>query len=99
MNRDHGGTYISLTTKDDNDFAIHYSHMEMLEQWMTEYIAGSRHDCLLNLEFHNGGTLRVPLSQIAYFADNTPDQREANWEHHRIITSRRKELHPSYESD
>lgn len=96
MNKEHGGTYISVATKLGEDYAVHHSHMEMLESWFHEYIAGTRPDSLLNLALWGDGTWRVPLSQIAYFADNTPEQREANWARRDGIEKRRAELYPDW---
>jgi hypothetical protein len=97
--KEHGGTYISVATKLAEDYAVEYGHMEMLETYFKEYIAGTRPDMLLDLALYGDGTWRVPLSQIAYFADNTPQQREANWERRAAIERRQKELHPEYNDD
>ena len=102
-NGPHGGDYISLTTRAGDDFAIDMGHLEQLESEFERYTndmgdeRGHTVDKALNLTMHNGGTLRIGIAAIAYFAENTEEQREATWKFNRAVNDRKKELYPDWE--
>lgn len=106
MKGEYGGSYLSLTTRTGDDYPIAFSEAEQLEAAMEAYanqvvvhpvVYGV--DKLLFLELVGGSTLRIPVSAVLCFSENTEDSREKAWEFNDRIKKRKQELHPDWKAD
>lgn len=103
MRGEHGGSYLTVTLKNNDGFAVELNEEEQLEAAMEQYsqqVLIHPHlafkDKLLTLRLYAGGHLRVAVSAILYIAENTPSHREAQWALEDAQTRRRKELFPEW---
>lgn len=99
--KEHGGNYLSLTTTQSDDFAVSMGELEQLEAAFTQFHeqklpppGGFFVDKVLSLRLEYGNELTIPVSKITYFAPNTVESREQQWQHQRACDIHRRSIHP-----